>query len=162
VVATPLVLPAFREVPPHLADPQGRWCAWVTEPAGVYDVIAPGHHVHDDYAHFLTEQIVPLADRVWGTTQRLRYVHDWRTAGTYSVSVRERLGKWGMSAYGRERVQSITAILDQDTPALFRMACVAAVSLMAAGGVKMWVRTPPELTFESELKPVDAGRLQRP
>jgi hypothetical protein len=154
-------LDAFREVPPHLADAQGRWCAWLTEPAGVYDVIAPGHHVHDEFATFLTGDAVALADRVFGSRAHVRYVHDWRRASTYSVSVRARLVNWGLSEYGRERVERITVIVDDQTPMLLRMACNAATSLMAAGGVRMSVLTPSELGWEKSLRPITAERLGR-
>jgi hypothetical protein len=159
------VLQAFAHVAPHLSDPQGRWHAWLTEPAGVYDISMPGVHMSDDFHTFMAGPVTARADEVFGTTRRLLFLHDWRHVSTYSITLRSKLVKWGLSHYGRTRVENITALLADDAPALVRMACHAGVTLMAVGDVPMSVRTPRQLqaepTWETTVLPlVDGGALR--
>jgi hypothetical protein len=149
-----LVWTPFRGVAPHVSDAKGRWFAWICDPPGIFDYVAPGQKLDDDYAAFLEGPVTDLANRIHGDKTRLLFMHDWRQVRDYTISVRARLVRWGLSSLGRERIQAITCLLADDASPMIKMAVAVGGTMMAAAGVDLRAKTTAQATsWEAELRP---------
>lgn len=114
--------------PPQLTDPVSGTRVWFFQQQRVMVDQTVGN-LSVEVARFLTGELEAELQRRWVKGgQKVRYVHDWRSAVTYDAKAREMVLDWGRAS--RAHAEQIVLHMSPDASPFIRIAAQTGVNLL--------------------------------